>query len=358
MRTASILAMAAALLLSAGCADETITCPDVIRIEGDRFHVQGIALDSEKGVIYSSFTNVLTVSDLNGNLKGSVTGITGHLGDIAFDPEKRVIYASLEFKDDAIGKAISQKIGEVGIQRSQSRFYIAEIYVDKITGPDIPLEDASSLYPVAEAGKDYMETVTVKGIEKEHRYGCSGIDGVALAPAFGEEGKKEKYLYVAYGIYGDTTRTDNDYNILLRYDLADLTVHTHKYFIHTGNTTYGIQNLAYDSFTDRMYLAVYKGKKKEYPNYGLFAIDMSQSPCTGQLQGVPYHTEEAEQVKICEGWHFKWGSTGLTSLGEGLYYISEDGKEDGRHYCNATLYTASDSPEAPFTRNYDTEKND
>ena len=73
---------------------------------------------------------------------------------------------------------------------------------------------------------------------------------------------------------------------------------------------------------------------------------------------TPYHTEEAEQVKICEGWHFKWGSTGLTSLGEGLYYISEDGKEDGRHYCNATLYTASDSPEAPFTRNYDTEKND
>ena len=141
MKTASILAMAAALLLSAGCADETITCPDVIRIEGDRFHVQGIALDSEKGVIYSSFTNVLTVSDLNGNLKGSVTGITGHLGDIAFDPEKRVIYASLEFKDDAIGKAMSQKIGEVGIQRSQSRFYIAEIYVDKITGPDIPLED-------------------------------------------------------------------------------------------------------------------------------------------------------------------------------------------------------------------------
>jgi hypothetical protein len=261
MRTASILALAAVLLISAGCADETITYPDVIRIEGDRFHVQGIAFDSEKEVIYSSFTNTLTVSDLNGSLQGSVTGITGHLGDIAFDPGKRVVYASLEFKDDAIGKAISQKIGETGILRSQSGFYIAEIYVDKITGTDIPLEDAGRLYPVAEAGKDYMETVTVYGIGKEHRYGCSGIDGIALAPAFGDGGKEEKYLYVAYGIYSDTTRTDNDYNILLRYDLDDLTVPTHKYFIHTGNTTYGVQNLAYDTYTDRMYLAVYKGKK-------------------------------------------------------------------------------------------------
>jgi len=41
---------------------------------------------------------------------------------------------------------------------------------------------------------------------------------VTFAPAFGQSRDGKKYLYVAYGIYGDTLRTDNDYQVILAYD--------------------------------------------------------------------------------------------------------------------------------------------
>lgn len=53
-----------------------------------------------------------------------------------------------------------------------------------------------------------------------HRFGCSGIDGVTFAPRFGS-GEEGDWLYVAYGIYGDTLRTDNDYQVLLAYDTKE-----------------------------------------------------------------------------------------------------------------------------------------
>ena len=58
---------------------------------------------------------------------------------------------------------------------------------------------------------DYYGTAVNGGREVKHRLGCSGIDGVTFAPAFGQSRDGKKYLYVAYGIYGDTLRTDNDY---------------------------------------------------------------------------------------------------------------------------------------------------
>ena len=51
----------------------------------------------------------------------------------------------------------------------------------------------------------------------EHRYGCSGFDGITFGPKFGKSDGK-RYLTIAYGIYGDSTRTDNDYQVLLQYD--------------------------------------------------------------------------------------------------------------------------------------------
>ena len=53
----------------------------------DRFHVQGIAVDLERGYIYFSFTTELLKMDLQGNLIGSVTGLTGHLGCLSLHPE-------------------------------------------------------------------------------------------------------------------------------------------------------------------------------------------------------------------------------------------------------------------------------
>lgn len=352
MKTSAILLLASALIFFEGCAARKVDYPDTIRIDGDRFHVQGIAFDRDKGVIYSSFTSSFLVSDLDGNLIGSITGINGHLGAITFDPETRTIYASLEFKDDIIGKTISKGLGQDEIRKSESGFYIAEIDADAVTSPDTPMEKAVTLHPVTEALKDYKDSVEAGDKTLAHRYGCSGIDGVTLAPGFGKGGRQKKHLYVAYGIYGDTTRTDNDYNILLCYDPDNLAAPEHKYFIHTGNTTFGVQNLAYDSFTDRIYLATYEGKKSRYPNYTMFAVDMHQEPFYAPLEGVPYETDEVEQLSTCAGWHFKWGSTGLNPLGDGYHYISEDGKENGKHYCKATLYITSQNDEYPFERYY------
>ena len=44
------------------------------------FHVQGIAADPDRGHMYFSFTTSLLKTDLQGNLLGSVEGMTGHLG--------------------------------------------------------------------------------------------------------------------------------------------------------------------------------------------------------------------------------------------------------------------------------------
>ena len=65
-------------------------------------HVQGIAVDKDRGYIYFSFTTKLIKADLQGRLIGSVDGLTGHLGCIAMNPADGRIYGSLEYKNDAI----------------------------------------------------------------------------------------------------------------------------------------------------------------------------------------------------------------------------------------------------------------
>ena len=340
------IAFILATILAIACQREY---PDVIRIEGGKLHVQGIALDQKENCMYCSFTSAFFKTDLEGNITGSVTGINGHLGAMTFDSHGRKVYASLEIKDDAIGRGIAKALGAEEHKREQSGFYIAEIAVDKITGLDMKFEDIITLHRVEEAGKDYLAKVEIDGQELDHRYGCSGIDGITIGPAFGSENKKADHLYVAYGVYGDTTRVDNDHNILLCYDLKDLSKPVNKYFVHTGNTRYGVQNMAYDSYSNRLYLAVYKGSKKQYPNYGMFALDMTQEPFMAALKDVPYQSEEVEQIKVDDAWHFKWGSTGLCPLGDGRWYFSENSKIDGNQICDARMYVITDNEEEPFT---------
>jgi hypothetical protein len=99
-----------------------------------------------------------------------------------------------------------------------------------------------------------------------------------------------------------------------------------------------VQNLAYDKATKKLYLAVYKGSKPRYPNYSMFTLDMKQEPFAAKLSDVPYEEAEVLQLRVSEGSHFKWGSTGLCPLGDGSWYISHQGKADGSQYCDATYY--------------------
>ena len=323
------------LVLAIGCQR---TYPEVIHVEGGKLHVQGIALDKKDKCLYCSFTSAFFKTDLWGNIIGSVTGINGHLGAMTYDEKAKKVYASLEIKDDEIGRGISDALGESRHEKKSSRFYVAEIDVRKVNRLEVPFEEAFTLHAIEEVAKDYLDTVTVNGVRLEHRYGCSGMDGIAIAPKFGGRGKHENCLYVAYGIYGDTTRVDNDYNILLCFQKGNLETPIHKYFIKTGNTRYGVQNMAYDKASERLYLAVYKGQKAEHPNYSLFALDINQVPFMDHLEGVPYESDEVEQLSITDASYFKHGSTGLYSFGDGRWYVSQKGKKDGVQYSDVTLY--------------------
>ncbi|MBQ0025605.1 MAG: hypothetical protein KBT00_07805 [Bacteroidales bacterium] len=343
--------LAAFVLASLSLFARERTIPDAIRVEGGSMHVQGIAFDRDSGYLYLSFTSAFYKTDLAGNLVGSIEGLNGHLGAMTFDSESRKVYASLELKDDSIGRNISEKLGEKAWTRDQSAFYVAEIDVDKVKSTGIRQEDAITLHLIQEAVDDYKASVSLNDTLADHRFACSGIDGVTIGPAFGSKScnPSRKYLYVAYGIYGDTRRSDNDYNILLCYPIDKIGKLHRKYFIHTGNTTWGVQNLAYDPYTGKMFLAVYKGRKSEFPNYDLFALDLSQKPFREHLEGVPYFKDKARQLQVSEAWHFKWGSTGLCPLGDGYFFISENGSENGSQYCKATLYRWTGDSDKPFT---------
>lgn len=197
---------------------------------------------------------------------------------------------------------------------------------------------------------------------------------MTFAPRFGAK-EGGDYLYVAYGVYGDTLRTDNDYQVLLAYDtkgwkrfeqpLSQGSLHKsgpaapdHKYFVRTGNTSWGIQNLAYDPASGNCYAAVYKGKKSQYPNYSLFVIDGGKPARRELLQGFDTPTE-GEVISLVPagksaggiyGWDFKWGTTGLCPLGGGYFYISQNArsKETKQQSSTVRLYRWTGDADAPF----------
>ncbi len=341
--------------------------------EQGKFHAQGIAFDRNRQCIYVSFTTTLLKFDMQGRLVGSVEGLTGHLGCMALNPDDGRLYASLEYKHDAIGKGIAKGLG--GVQNDEAdAFYIAVFDVERITRVGMDAAEVMKTVYIREAAQDYAATVANQGRNVQHRHGCSGIDGVAVGPRLGKKGGR-KVLYVAYGIYGDTSRTDNDYQVILCYDLrhwdslgqtlmAD-NLHQNgperplaKYFVLTGNTEWGIQNLAYDPSRNALLAAVYKGKKKGWPNYSLFAIDLSRKAQRQALQGIEPQTEgfvlplleagERDAATGVRGWNFPWGSTGLCPLGDGYYYISEQARnaQTGQQSTTIRLYRWDDA--SPF----------
>lgn len=324
-------------------------------------HVQGIAVDEQQGYIYYSFTTLLVKTDLAGNIVGTVGGFTGHLGDLDFNPEDGRVYGSLEYKD-------------------AEAFYIAIVDVDEIDeiGMDAQNSPVVSTVYLEEVVEDYTADMDGDGVfdgdtgdTADHRYGCSGIDGVAFGPAFGST-DGDPYLTVAYGIYSNTERDDNDHQVLLQYDtstwaeleqpLTEDDPHhvgpetvAGKYFVFTGNTTYGVQNLEFDPWLDRWFMGVYVGKKETYPNYRLFAVDAEDAASEQPLEGLD--GEEGMLLPLADdglldeatgirGWQ-QDASVGFQALGGGLYYIST-ATTDGGQGSTLTLETWTGDAEDPF----------
>ena len=308
----------------------------------DAGHVQGIAVDRQNGYVYYSFTTLLAKFDFNGKLIGTLVGWTGHLGDLDFNTADGKVYGSLEYKD-------------------HHAFYVAIIDVARIDRVGMQANETDLLRSVylPEVAADYTADIDGDGgfdgnvgDTADHRYGCSGIDGVGFGPAFGRIDGTQ-YLTVAYGIYGNSTRSDNDHQVLLQYDIRDWDryalplsesaphrsgpARTHgKYFLRTGNTTYGVQTLAYDEAQQRWFLGVYRGKKPAFPNYSLFAVDAKTAPVSGDLIGVPalqgHGWEQGQLLTLAgdglrdaatgiRGWQQK-ADVGVQPVGNGQFYLA------------------------------------
>lgn len=331
-------------------------------------HVQGIAVDVRGGYIYYSFTNLLAKYDFSGQLIGTLVGWTGHLGDLDFNPADGKVYGSLEY-DQALA------------------FYIAVIDVRRIdrVGIDVSASDILRAVHLPEVARDYAADIDGDGkLDDEtgktivHRYGCSGIDGVGFGPAFGRT-DGPRYLTVAYGIHADTGRADNDHQVLLQYDIADWDAYARpiseaaphhsgpaavhgKYFVRTGNTTYGVQNLAYDEASRRWFLGVYRGTKKTFPNYLMFAVDARTAPVVADLVGVPGPGGKGweqglllaladdgleDTITGIRGWHQK-ADVGFQPVGHGLFYLAVNSGGEGGRTADVTLMCWTGDAQAPF----------
>nr|WP_295108648.1 hypothetical protein [uncultured Caulobacter sp.] len=365
MKTRLPLLMACALLaiappaVSATLADLPLTQNGGTWASG---HVQGVAVDVRGGYVYYSFTNLLAKYDLKGKLVGTLVGWTGHLGDLDFNPADGKVYGSLEYKKDKafyIAVIDVARLDRVGVEAGASEIF-RTVYL-----PEVTRDYAADMDGDGQFDGDVGKTA-------DHRYGCSGIDGVSFGPAFGKA-DGPRYLTVAYGIYGNTERTDNDHQVLLQYDVADWAKYASplteaaphhngpatpaaKVFVRTGNTSYGVQNLAYDESQKRWLMGVYLGKKTRFPNYGLFAVEAETKPVSGDLIGTA--GEKGQLLTLADaglkdpatgirGWNQK-ADVGLQPVGDGLAYLAVNTKVDGKQTADLTLMRWTGDAVAPY----------
>lgn len=328
-------------------------------------HIQGIAVDTKCEYIYISFTTLLVKIDMQGRIVGSVTGLLGHLGCLEFNDEDGRLYGSLEYKNDAIGRGIMSQEGVT--KQLETGFYVAIFDVEKITRKGMSAERDGVMTTVLlrTVLDDYQAKVpTALGAKTPHRYSCSGFDGISFGPAF--DGSGRRMLTIAYGIYGDNSREDNDYQVLLQYDtrkwakyertLSQESMHRQgprkaagRYFVYTGNTTWGVQNLEYDAASNYWFLATYAGKKPHFANYTLFVVDGSARAKKSPLEGYEYQRqgdlltladrgERDSRNHEIRGWYNDLGAYGICALGNGLFYLASGG--GNKTHRTATLHLA------------------
>ena len=104
-----------------------------------------------------------------------------------------------------------------------------------------------------------------------------------------------------------------------------------RYFLYTGNTRWGVQNLEYDPASRLWLTCVYDGRKEHFTNFHMFLIDAAAAPTEGELVGRD--GEKGSLLTLAklgqEGMHGIWGnffplgSTGVASLGDGRFYFSK-----------------------------------
>ena len=320
-------------------------------------HVQGIAVDRERELAFFSFTDRLVKTDLSGTVLGSVSGLPAHLGDITLNPNNGKVYGSIFWGDENPYYAP----------------YIAIFDPEEIDEVDESPEQnpAISLVHLKQLLADRAVDLDGDG-EPDGLYATAGVDGVDFGPRFGST-TGDWLLTVTHSQWPDVDRDDNNHQILVQYDAEDFDTYARpydtskpdptsgpteidgQYFVYTGTTRWGIQNLAYDPTLERWFMGVYAGDKPQFPNYTMFAVEAASQPVRQELRGVGV---EGDTLPLAEdglrdeatgirGW-FQKADVGLQAMGDGLYYLSENSVVDGLQTATLTLNTWTGDPQSPF----------
>lgn len=302
-------------------------------------HCQGIAVDTKNEYIYFSYTTMLLKCDFYGNIIGSVSGFDGHLGDIALNQADGRLYCSY------------YTTGRKG-------FYVVIFNVSKIKKTNMkPTNDIVRTVFIKEAWLDYKADLNDDGIlspgetdASDHRYACGGIDATGFGPSFNSGGKGKDLLTIGYIVYSRVPRNDNNYQVLLQYDVSGWwktygkpysSTEFHqsgpekpagKYFVYTGSTLYGVQTIEYFDELKLWLLNCYKTLNSQFQPYTLFAVDEEIPPEKKQLSGQPQPDEQYVLTLYNEGsyssthdiYGFKsaYGVQGMSYIGNGLFYIA------------------------------------
>ena len=116
-----------------------------------------------------------------------------------------------------------------------------------------------------------------------------------------------------------------------------------------------MQNLEYDPATGLWFMAVYPGKKENFPNYKIYVIDGSVPPFEDEngdmtltlLDDGIYHKESGVY-----GYVFPYGSTGMQALGGGYFLFSKEKKNSaGLCASDVELYRFVGQPSKLFDKN-------
>ncbi len=323
-------------------------------------HCQGMAIDKQGGYAYYSYTNTFVKCDLEGNVVGYLKGFEGHLGDVCFNEKDGRVYASL----NPVGK---------------KALYVAIIDVAKLNEKGLDCEKSGLVRTVhlTQVWSDFKAKVKNGGKTYSRRYGVSGTDAICFGPSFSSgEGH---YLTISCGTTPQTERTDNDYQVLVQYDvthwwdkyskpLSEETVHHSgpekchgKFFVYTGNTNYGVQTMTYFPELNLWILNVYTTLKEDkFPDWNLFIVDGDIKPKKQALKGQEkkdvqkvltlYQDGMLHENTGIYGWFASNGSKGIEYIDKGLFYIIHPyktwyGKQTGVAY----LYVWDGTAPNPFT---------
>lgn len=262
-----------------------------ISVLNQNYHLQGFSCDDEKRYMYWSFTDSLVKTNIEGTMISQVHINNGHLGDVDYYDGK--IYASY------LGNALPGKAWD-----DWSSFYL---YV--FDASDLRLIDKIRLVEC----EKYKE---IAGQENDKRGFCA-VDGVAIGRDL-ESG--ERKIYVACALVTDERYSNQ---IILQLNLDGN--YEKEFYINTGNTVYGIQNLDFDEETCHFWFTTYGSEKPFQSKNTLFKIDRDLKTILAQY---PYSTPY-----------------GFACLGEGKYFASAQSGVNGRrsgtaYLCDENIFTS------------------